>query len=281
MKQGYQTPVLPMRRRHAHRGAQVAWDVRGTGSPIVLLHGFPWSAQVWRRVAPALARCHRVYYVDLLGFGESGVPDDGDVSPAAQDRLLADLFQLWQVESPHVVGHDFGGLAAIRGLLEQGLRYSGLTLIDSVGLLPSGSPFWVHAQAHTAAFRDLPGYMHDAVVSAFLQHSVLAPMPDEVLDLYLAPWRGPDGAHRFYEQIRRSTRAPLDAIQDRLDRLPVRPDVVWGAHDRHIPLGQGRELARRLGAASFTSIDRAAHLVPEDAPEDVVGLVLTHARVTV
>lgn len=68
--------------------------------------------------------------------------------------------------------------------------------------------------------------MHDAVVSAFLQHSVLAPMSDEVLDLYLAPWRGPDGAHRFYEQIRRSTRAPFDAIQDRLDRLPVRPDVV-------------------------------------------------------
>ncbi|WFR67698.1 alpha/beta hydrolase [Curtobacterium flaccumfaciens] len=278
METGYLIDRLPLRQRTVHRGAQVAWDVIGSGTPVVLLHGFPWSSQVWRRVAPALAREYRVYYVDLLGFGESSIPEDGDVSPAAQDRLLADLIAGWDLRSPYVVGHDFGGLAALRGILERDLCFSGLTLIDSVGLLPSGSPFWTHARAHIDAFRDLPSYMHHAVVSAFLQNGVRSPLSESVLDLYLTPWRGTDGAHRFYDQILQSTAVPLEAIQDRLDQLPIRPHVIWGTHDHNIPISHGRDLARRVNARSFTEIEHAAHLVPEDSPEDVVSLVSSHLR---
>src|SRR5450432_2718722 len=49
----------------------------GNGSPVVLLHGYPQSGEIWRHVAPELAKTHRVIIVDLRGMGLSGIAKDG------------------------------------------------------------------------------------------------------------------------------------------------------------------------------------------------------------
>jgi pimeloyl-ACP methyl ester carboxylesterase len=54
------------------------------------------------------------------------------------------LVEHWQLDKPQVVGHDFGGLAALRGHFINGITYSALHLIDAVAVLPSGSPFYAH-----------------------------------------------------------------------------------------------------------------------------------------
>ena len=59
--------MLELDHRYDHRGQSIAWGVMGAGDPIILVHGFPWSAQAWRRIAPWLARSHRVFFFDMLG----------------------------------------------------------------------------------------------------------------------------------------------------------------------------------------------------------------------
>ena len=70
------------------------YDVRAAGDngpPVLLVHGFGASAYHWRYNIPALASSHRVYAVDLLGFGWSDkplIPGYADYS-VWQDQLAA------------------------------------------------------------------------------------------------------------------------------------------------------------------------------------------------
>src|SRR3712207_9508054 len=91
-----------------YRGDRVAYDAVGEGPPVVLVHGTPFSSYVWRRIAPALAENYRVHVFDLLGYGASDKREGQDVSLYAQGKLLAKLLEHWKLESPMIVGHDFG-----------------------------------------------------------------------------------------------------------------------------------------------------------------------------
>ena len=50
--------------------------------------------------------------------------------------------------------------------------------------------------------------------------------------------------------------------------------LTWGMKDSFIPPAQGHALARAIGAASFTEIAQAAHIVHEDAPADLLGALM-------
>ncbi len=252
---------------------RVAWGCMGEGPPIVLVHGFPWSSQAWRRIAPWLSRTYTVYYFDMLGCGESEKRKTSSVQPDIQNKLLAALIDHWQLNCPHVVGHDFGGLASLRAHLIDGCDYSQLTLVDSVAMLPSGSPFFAHAQKHAEAMRGLPEFVHEAVFHAFINYGSLRGLPTSVCNLYFDPWSGQEGKNAFYDQIEQSTVAELEEIQDLLQPLPFPVDIIWGEHDRNIPMAKGKELAEKLKARSFTPVPNAAHAVHEDAPEAILSVL--------
>jgi pimeloyl-ACP methyl ester carboxylesterase len=80
---------------------------RATQPPIVLLHGFGASLHWWDRMAPLLARRHRVIRIDLLGFGGSEKPASG-YSMEDQGRLVALALGRLQVQGAVVVGHSMG-----------------------------------------------------------------------------------------------------------------------------------------------------------------------------
>lgn len=266
--------MLPLNNRFAFRGQEVAWGSIGQGDPIVLIHGFPWSSQSWRRIAPWLAERHSVYYFDMVGCGQSEKSVGQDVSPAVQNDLLAALFEHWSLESPAVAAHDFGGLAALRGHYLNGLRYRKLTLIDAVAVLPSGSPFFAHVRMHEQAFSGLPAYAHDALFRAYIQRAARQKLRDEAVEIYACPWRGEVGQAAFYRQIAQSGARYIEELQGHYGPMDCDVDIVWGKDDEFIPLGQGEELAAALSARRFTPVAGAGHLIQEDAPEAVVAALL-------
>jgi len=95
-------------------GQQVRYGILGSGEPLVLLHGTPFSSVVWRRIAPHLAGRRQVFYFDLLGYGRSEMRPGQDVSLATQNRLFTALLDHWHIQNPNVVAHDFGGCTALR-----------------------------------------------------------------------------------------------------------------------------------------------------------------------
>jgi pimeloyl-ACP methyl ester carboxylesterase len=86
----------------------------GTGESVVLLHGWPDTANLWRHQIPALvAAGFRTIAFDLRGFGDSSRPTPVDAYVA--ERMVADVIGVLDhlaIERAHIVGHDWGAAIA-------------------------------------------------------------------------------------------------------------------------------------------------------------------------
>src|ERR1700712_4334674 len=90
-------------------GTRMHYVVAGTGgTPVLLVHGFPESWWAFRELIPLPAERHRVYAVDLRGFGDSDVADEAYSSAIAAEDLHALIEQL-SIGPMHVVGQDVSG----------------------------------------------------------------------------------------------------------------------------------------------------------------------------
>ncbi len=266
--------MLELNERFDHKGQSIAWGSIGEGHPLVLVHGFPWSTQAWRRIAPLVADRYKVYYFDMIGTGLSEKFTGQDVSPTVQSDLLAALFAHWSLDMPDVAAHDFGGLAALRGYFLNGLRYRRLTLINAVGVLPSGSPLYVHIRENEAAFSGLPAYAHDALFKAFIQMAAAKRLQEDAIETYAEPWRGELGQAAFYRQITQSGDRFVAEAEERYKTMDCEVHLVWGIEDKFVPLKQGLQLSEVLGAKNLMRVPNAGHLVQEDAPEAIVASLM-------
>lgn len=268
--------MLTLDHSFEHDGRRIAWGRIGEGAPLVLIHGWPFSSQVWRRIAPWLARHRSVYFFDLPGMGQSEQAER--VDPTTHNPLVAALLRHWGLERPELLAHDFGGLAALRGHFLDGLQYRKLTLIDPVAVLPSGSPFFRHVRQHRSAFTGLPAYAHEALLQAYIQATATRPLSEEARELYAAPFRGHAGQSAFYRYIAQTDDRYVDEVEARYAPTDFPVELIWGEQDSFIPLPLGERLAGLVGAERLTRVMGANHLVQEDAPEAILAVLLDGLR---
>ena len=256
----------------------VRWRAEGAGEPVVLLHGTPFSSYVWREVAAALADRYRVYTWDMPGYGASEQRSGQRVSLAAQGRVFVELLAHWNLESPRVVAHDFGGAVALRAHLLHQAVYSRLALVSPVALAPWGSPFFRLVGAHTEVFEQLPAALHRALVAEYISSASAVGLSSSVMDTLVSPWTGPEGQPAFYRQIQQADQAHTDQIQDLYHELELPVLLAWGERDAWIPPEQCRRLATLIPGAGTRPIEGAGHLVQLDAPAPLTATLLDFLR---
>ncbi len=114
-------------------GVRIAYEVEGSGPPVLLLHGFPQTRAMWDAIAPVLAQRFCVVRADLRGYGASSKPDGMEAYSFRE--MGADMLALMSAlghERFHLVGHDRGARTAHRMALDAGERLSSLTLMDII-----------------------------------------------------------------------------------------------------------------------------------------------------
>ncbi|MFC7544956.1 alpha/beta fold hydrolase [Plantactinospora sp. GCM10030261] len=255
---------------------EVRWNCLGDPDrePVVLCHGTPFSSYVWRGIARALARHHRVFVWDMPGYGASAKTAGQDVSLAAQSHVLGELLAHWRLASPTVIAHDFGGAVALRAHLLHDVPYRRLALVDPVALAPWGSPFFRLVGGNAEVFEALPPALHGALVREYVGSASSPGLRPATLDRLVAPWLSADGQAAFYRQIAQADQRYTDEIQDRYGEIDMPVLVCWGADDAWIPVDRGHELVGRIPGARLEVIPGAGHLVQEDAPADLAATLL-------
>jgi pimeloyl-ACP methyl ester carboxylesterase len=108
----------------------LAFDRRGSGSPLLLIHGFPLDHAVWTQLASRLETKFDVIMPDLCGFGNSDKPQ-GDTSIAQMAADLAELLYALNVQAAYLVGHSMGGYVALAFAHAYPHRVLGLGLLGS------------------------------------------------------------------------------------------------------------------------------------------------------
>src|SRR3954468_3104665 len=114
----------------SRRARVVGYREHGAGSPVVLLHPFPFARGIWSGLTDALAARHRVIAVDARGFGESPLGEDG----YAIDELAADVAALLAelgVARAAVLGMSMGGYTALAFAIRHPARLTALVLADT------------------------------------------------------------------------------------------------------------------------------------------------------
>lgn len=130
------TPTITgFTRRHVTVADDVQLNVAvgGSGSPVVLLHGFPQTHLMWRHVAADLATDHTVICPDLRGYGDSAKPVDTDGQTYAKRTMATDVVALAGAlghDRFALAGHDRGALVAIRAGLGHPAAITHLAALD-------------------------------------------------------------------------------------------------------------------------------------------------------
>ncbi|QKS73168.1 alpha/beta hydrolase [Paenalkalicoccus suaedae] len=245
----------------------------GEGPPIILVHGTPWSSFNWRHIIPALSQWFTVYYYDLLGYGQSDKPE-GDVSLGVQNKILLEFLHHLELNKPIVIGHDFGGTTVLRTHLLGKQDFEKMILIDPVALAPWGSPFFSHVNKYEIAFQGIPEYIHESIVSTYVQGAAYKTLDKETLEGIVSPWLGSSGQSGFYRQIAQADQRYTDEIEPFYNDIRDPVLLIWGEQDNWIPIEKGKELRDKIETAEFISIPNAGHLVQEDQPAELVSHIL-------
>jgi 2-hydroxy-6-oxonona-2,4-dienedioate hydrolase len=248
-------------------GLHIRYLTGGEGTPLVLLHALGDSALDWRWVLPALARTHRVYAVDLPGFGYNAKPS-AEYSPAFFARFVGSYLDALGLERTGLVGSSLGGLVSLRLALSEPARVSALSLVASAGL----------GRAVTYALRlsTLPGYGEAAVAwgktplgaaqRAWLRASLLFGRPERVPTEWIAEQTRMAQLPGFMEATEATLRAQVDlggqreVLVDQLPDLGMSTLVMWGKRDRVFPYSQAQTAVSYLRQGFLELIPDCGHL---------------------
>ena len=266
-------------KRFDQDGGEIRWAVTGSGPPIVLVHGTPYSSLIWRAIVPALSAHRRVFVFDHLGYGQSEQGEGQDLSIAAQGRRFARLLEHWRLGAPSVVATDIGGAIALRALLLEGSTFGDLLLADAVtgGAWERG--LFALMLEHPDVFEALPGYAHRALVASHMRNATHLGFRPGVLDDLLAPWTGPEGQAAYYRQYSQLRQADTAEYEDSLGEISIPVRIIWGRHDQILPAEYAEWIAARLPDAPLSWEDDAGHLLAEDAPARLLAEILSPAKV--
>jgi haloacetate dehalogenase len=255
---------------------------KGDGRPVLLLHGVPETASIWRDVAPALAVGRRVLAPDLPGLGGTSYAGPFDV-PSLVTQLAA-LIESEVSGAVDVVGHDWGGVLAlglaghrpdlVRRLCVANAPFRQIPLHRAVHI-----PFFALPAVPELLFR-LGG---KRVVGAMLDLAWKAstPLDAERRAEYEAAYSDPDKVRAMLGYYRAAARPRAEALLKRteLEQPPAvkveKSLVLWGALDPVLPIGTGESVVRDLGSdCVMVTVPGAGHFVIEEAPTVVLEVLL-------
>lgn len=261
------------------RFGRVAYIDRGSGSPLLLLHGFPLSSFQWRGVIDRLADTRRCLAPDAMGLGYTEVAPGQNVTPADQMQMITDFLDRLSIEAVDVIANDSGGAVAQLFLVAHPRRVRSL-LLTNCDVEPDSPPDALLPIIDLARSGTYP----DLYLEPWLRHKDVARSPhglggmcysnpahptDAALEQYLAPLVSSPGRKNLVNQYTLGLAPnPLQGITARLRESMTPTRIVWGMSDSIFSTRSPEYLAQTLPhVTGVRRIPEAKLFFPEEYPQ--------------
>lgn len=261
------------------QSVSVAHERKGSGAPLLLLHGIGHHRQAWDPVVDILAAERDVIAVDLPGFGQSPAlpaPVPHDVGTMA--KALGALCEELGLDRPHVAGNSLGGLLALEMGRTRLVR--SVTALSPAGFWTEGERRYAFAtlQAMRQGARALPLPVLERLARTAVGRTVLTST------IYAHPGR------RSPEAVVAETVALRDAtgfdetlaagrgLRFSHDVAGIPVTVAWGSRDRLLLRRQGIRAKHTLPAARLVRLPGCGHVPMHDDPARVARVILDTSR---
>lgn len=253
--------------------ARISVVASGKGSPVILIPGLSSPRAVWDGVVPALASHHRVYVVQVNGFG--GDAPGANLTPGILDGIVADLHTLIakeRIAGAAVIGHSMGGLAALMLARAHPADAGKLMIVDSlpfIGTLyaPGATVAMVEPQAKAMRDAQVASYgkpASDATATATANRLAAKPASRALVERWFKAADPRVSGQAMYEDLTTDLRPAMKQIA-----TPITMVYPWS------PTGPTKAQADALYKpayaeaphVTFVDIGDAAHFVMLDQPE--------------
>ena len=257
----------------------VRYHERGSGPPLVFVHGALVNANLWRNVVARLAPDFRCIVLDMpFGAHAEALPGDADLSPPAVADLVADAIEALGLEDVTLVGNDTGG-AICQLVVTRRPERIGRLVLTSCDAFDNFPPKMM--QPAMPLLR-LPGVLTAMLAptrSRAVRNRVFGlfakrPVEQEALDSYALPAARDRGVRRDVKKflVGLDKRHTLEAAERFGDfRKPVL--IAWSRKDKVFPQDYGERLASAFPEGRLEWIDDSFFLSPEDRPDRVAELI--------
>jgi 3-oxoadipate enol-lactonase len=246
-------------------GWSIDYSIYGktSGLPVVFIHGFPFSQEMWRSQVAELSSDYRMITYDVRGHGKSEVGDGQYAIEFFVDDLIG-LLDHVQIEKAVVVGLSMGGYIALRAIERNPERFKGLALCDTRSEAdPNEGKIKRAGNIKSVKTDGVKKYAEGFV------RAVFAPQTFE---------RNPE-AIKFIRNIIENT-SPISiagtllALASRTDtteslsKINVPTLILVGEHDALTPVSAARSMNEKIRQSELYVISDAAHLSNLENPEE-------------
>jgi pimeloyl-ACP methyl ester carboxylesterase len=257
-------------------GLTLAYREMGSGSPVLLLHGWPTSSFLWRDVMVPIARRNRVIALDLPGFGASDKPLGRQYSfeffADSIDGLLASL----EIERTAIGVHDLGGPVGLHWALNHRDRVTKVAVLNTL-VYPEFSEAVLQfirmcSTPDTRAWVTSPEGLEAAMRLGVADDSRLT---DEVFAGVREPFSTPESRQALADAGIGLEQDGFAEIARLLPSLSVPVRIVYGERDRILPdiADTVTRMKRDLPQADVTALPDCGHFLQEEAAEEIGDLL--------
>lgn len=244
---------IPLRPRES--GVSLAYDRLGSGTPLVLLHGYPLDRTIWEAIVPLLQSDFDLILPDLRGFGQSPTTE----SPYTVDDMADDVAALLDslgLKQIALGGHSMGGYVALAFARRYPARLRGLALLASQAAADSPE----RRAARYQTIEQIKSQGIESVAETMSERLTINPDLRPRLK-YLILQQHPAG---LIGALRAMAERPDATAQ--LAHLPCPLILIHGQVDELVPIARVREIQTLVPQAVLIEIPNAAHMPMLEAP---------------
>jgi pimeloyl-ACP methyl ester carboxylesterase len=243
-------------------GVNIAYGLAGDCLPVVFIHGFPLSREMWSRQVEHVESLCSTVALDLRGHGESDKPDTPFTIDVMADDVLSLLSDL-RVGQAVFVGHSMGGYVALRAYSRRPGAFKGMVLVNTRAEADSPEARKGRLETASRVRAGGGGAFRKDFAEKLLSDKSRAHKPELYSELGKMMEESPDS------MMARS----LEAMAGRPDSLSLLPRIsvptliVAGAEDKVMPMISAQALKSGIPGSRLAVIDEAGHMVNMEEPE--------------